>query len=272
MKKNKYSLIALDIDGTMVGDSKKLSQRLKKAIKKVQEKGAIVSIATGRPFSSARKISLMAGCNGPLICFQGAMTYDLNQEKILRYLKLDNKIVEKTIDYFIQKEVEVMIFYDDMICSNNLSGWSKNYGKRNEIKLLESNDLSSYKDTNPIAIIGVSEPEFVANLVSDLKLKLKNEALVTHSLPMLCEVEHLNAGKDKALQELLKSYKINKSDVVAVGDGKGDQSMILWAGLGVGIENGHIDVIESSDILIPPPEEDGLASFIEKLIANDLSF
>ncbi|MBA31716.1 MAG: hypothetical protein CL748_04220 [Chloroflexi bacterium] len=271
MKKNKYSLIALDIDGTMVGDSKKLSQRLKKAIKKVQEKGGIVSIATGRPFSSAKKISLMAGCNGPLICFQGAMTYDLTQEKILRYLKLDNKIVGKTLDYFIQKQIEVMLFYDDTICSNNLSGWSKNYAKRNEIKLLESKDLNSYKGTSPVAIIGVSEPEIVANLVYDLKLSLKDNALVTHSLPMLCEIEHLNAGKDKALQELLKRYKIDKSNVIAVGDGKGDQSMIAWAGLGVGIKNGHKDVINSSDMLIPPPEEEGLSTFLEKLIENDLS-
>jgi len=214
----------------------------------------------------------LAGCNGPIICFQGAMTYDLTQEKVLRYLKLDNIIVGKTLDYFIQKDIEVMLFYDDIICSNNLSGWSKNYAKRNEIKLLKSKDLNSYKGTSPVAIIGVSEPETVANLVYDLKLKLKNEALVTHSLPMLCEIEHSNAGKDKALQELLKSYKIDKSNVIAVGDGKGDQSMITWAGLGVGIENGHKDVVESSDMLIPPPEEEGLASFLENLYENNLTF
>tara|TARA_Y100001970_G_scaffold60968_2_gene77645 strand:- start:517 stop:1335 length:819 start_codon:yes stop_codon:yes gene_type:complete len=272
MKKNKYSLIALDIDGTMVGDNKKLSQRLKNAIKKIQQIGATVSIATGRPFSSAKKISTLAGCNGPLICFQGAMTYDLSQEKLLRYLKLDNRIVVKALDYFIQKKIETMLFFDDMICSNNLSGWSKNYAKRNEIKLLESKDLNSYKDTSPLAIIGVSEPETVANLVYDLNLRLKDDALVTHSLPMLCEIEHLNAGKDKALQELLKSYKIDKSNVIAVGDGKGDQSMIIWAGLGVGIENGHKDVVKSSDILIPPPEEEGLASFLENLYENNLNF
>jgi len=271
MKKNKYSLIALDIDGTMVGDSKKLSQRLKTAIKKIQQIGATVSIATGRPFSSAKKFSSLSGCNGPLICFQGAMTYDLTQEKILRYLKLDNKIVSKTLDYFFQKEIEVMLFYDDMICSNNLSGWSKNYAERNEIKFLESKDLNCYKSTSPVAIIGVSEPETVANLVCDLKLKLKDNALVTHSLPMLCEIEHLNAGKDKALQELLKSYKIDKSNVIAVGDGKGDQNMIVWAGLGVGIENGHKDVVKSSDVLIPPPEEEGLASFLENLYENNLT-
>ncbi len=272
MKKNKYSLIALDIDGTMVGDSKKLSQRLKNAINKIQQIGATVSIATGRPFSSAKKFSTLAGCNGPLICFQGAMTYDLGREKVLRYLKLDNSIVVKSLDYFTKKEVEVMLFYDDMICSNNLSGWAKNYAKRNEIKFLESKDLNSYKETSPVAIIGISKPEIVENLVCDLKLRLRDDALVTHSLPMLCEIEHLNAGKDKALQELLKSYSFEKSNVIAVGDGKGDQSMIIWAGLGVGIENGHKDVIKSSDILIPPPEDEGLASFLENLYENNLNF
>ena len=48
--------------------------------------------------------------------------------------------------------------------------------------------------------------------------------------------------------------------------------MIIWAGLGVGIENGHKDVIKSSDMLIPPPEEEGLASFLENLYENNLNF
>ena len=94
--KSKYKCLFIDIDGTMVGDNKKLSQRLKTAIKKIQQIGATVSIATGRPFSSAKKFSSLSGCNGPLICFQGAMTYDLTQEKILTK-GIENKVAKSIL-------------------------------------------------------------------------------------------------------------------------------------------------------------------------------
>ena len=34
----------------------------------------------------------------------------------------------------------------------------------------------------------------------------------------------------------------------------------------------NLDVIKSSDILIPPPEDEGLASFLENLYENNLNF
>lgn len=45
----KYRLLVLDIDGTVTNTEKKVTPRTKAAIKKLQEQGTLVAIASGRP-------------------------------------------------------------------------------------------------------------------------------------------------------------------------------------------------------------------------------
>lgn len=45
----KYRLLVLDIDGTVTNTEKKVTPRTKAAIKKLQEQGILVAIASGRP-------------------------------------------------------------------------------------------------------------------------------------------------------------------------------------------------------------------------------
>ncbi|MFQ6000205.1 MAG: HAD family hydrolase, partial [Anaerolineae bacterium] len=48
-----YRLLALDLDGTVMGQSSALSPRIKRAVERVLEKGVVATLATGRVFGSA---------------------------------------------------------------------------------------------------------------------------------------------------------------------------------------------------------------------------
>lgn len=43
-----YKLICLDMDGTLLNNNKKISDRTKEAIKKAHKKGVKIAISTGR--------------------------------------------------------------------------------------------------------------------------------------------------------------------------------------------------------------------------------
>ncbi|GIT20230.1 MAG: hypothetical protein CM1200mP39_30360 [Dehalococcoidia bacterium] len=73
----------------------------------------------------------------------------------------------------------------------------------------------------PTAIVGVGDPDLVGPLVTKLKSELNESALVTHSLPMFCEIQSVGAGKDLALAHLAESLGVDQTSVIAVGDGKG---------------------------------------------------
>jgi hydroxymethylpyrimidine pyrophosphatase-like HAD family hydrolase len=128
-----------------------------------------------------------------------------------------------------------------------------------------SDSLISMADRGPTSVVGVGDPATIEAAVSSLRTQLDGSALVTHSLPNLCEVEAIGAGKDLAVEHLATRLGITKANVVAVGDEKGDRTMVEWAGLGVAIEGGDPELMAIADVVIARPEESGLAEFLESL-------
>lgn len=261
-----YSLIALDIDGTMIGEDRQIKPDLVEAIQRVQSAGAVVSVSTGRTFKPALRIAEQAGAAGPVICFQGAMTYDQRTKKAIRHERLDHDVTSKAIIALMSVVPEVMMFLGDDVWVEQRSEWTNAYGERMGIAIRNIDSLISMADKKPTAIVGVGDPSIVEPLVDKLHSQLNGSALVTHSLPMFCEVEAIGAGKDLAVEHLAKLLNVDRSGVITVGDGKGDQSMIEWAGLGVAIEGGHPDAVRSADQVIAIPEHSGLANFLNDLL------
>lgn len=261
-----YSLIALDIDGTMIGEDRLVKPELIEAIERVQNAGAVVSVSTGRTLKPALRIAKESGAVGPVICFQGAMTYDQVTKNAIRHERLEQDVTSKAIAALMSVVSEVMMFLGDDVWVEQRSEWTNAYGERMGIEIRNIDSLIGMSDKNPTAIVGVGDPSIVEPLVEKLHSQLNGSALVTHSLPMFCEVEAIGAGKDLAVEHLAKLLNVDRSGVIAVGDGKGDQSMIEWAGLGVAIEGGHPDAMRSADQVIAIPEHSGLVNFLNDLL------
>jgi phosphatidylserine/phosphatidylglycerophosphate/cardiolipin synthase-like enzyme len=64
-------LIALDLDGTLIGDDLVLGERTIRAIRRARERGVVVSIVTGRMTTSALPYARTLGLTDPLVAFQG---------------------------------------------------------------------------------------------------------------------------------------------------------------------------------------------------------
>src|SRR5450759_3576583 len=66
-------LIALDIDGTLVGDDLVVGRRTIDAIAEATRRGIAVSLVTGRMATSAMPFAETLGLTGPIVAQQGAM-------------------------------------------------------------------------------------------------------------------------------------------------------------------------------------------------------
>src|SRR5438034_84297 len=58
-------LLALDLDGTLLNSEGKIPDANKQAIRAAEEKGVLVTIATGRRFRDARPVGLELELNAP---------------------------------------------------------------------------------------------------------------------------------------------------------------------------------------------------------------
>ena len=72
-----YKMVCIDMDGTLLGKGKKISEENKKAIKRVHEKGIEVVVATGRIYNNAEYYSHILGVNSPVIAANGSMKIQL---------------------------------------------------------------------------------------------------------------------------------------------------------------------------------------------------
>src|SRR4051812_18291243 len=66
-------LLALDIDGTLVGDNLALRDRTIAAVRGAVERGVSVSLVTGRMATSAREFADVLGLTEPIVAAQGAV-------------------------------------------------------------------------------------------------------------------------------------------------------------------------------------------------------
>ena len=73
-------------------------------------------------------------------------------------------------------------------------------------------------------------------------------------------------GIDKALSlaVLLKEIGVAREEVIAIGDGYNDLSMIRFAGLGIAMGNAQEPVKKAADYITLSNEEDGVAEAIKK--------
>ncbi len=67
-------LLALDLDGTLLNSRGQLTERNRRALNEVRQRGIRVALVTGRRFRDARPIALELGLDVPVIAHNGALT------------------------------------------------------------------------------------------------------------------------------------------------------------------------------------------------------
>ncbi len=262
---DRYSVVVLDIDGTMVGPDRIIPERLKIAARAAEQTGAVVMIATGRMLRSSLHFAKQLGTRSPVICYQGALTVDSDRETVLRHVRLDKDVANLAIQTFDKLGAHVNVYVDDKVHIRRSSTWSDGYAERMDLEPTVVDDLAPVAAQQPMLVLGVMEPD-ATELVAAARSAVGDSAEVTHSLPHFCEVGHKDAGKEKALQHLAEMWDIPPDRFAAFGDGAGDAGMLRWAGVGVAMESGHPDAIRSADRCAEGPPGIAVARVLEQML------
>ena len=112
-----YKLIALDMDGTLLTSEKKISEKTKSALKKAEEKGVKVVLASGRPLSGITRyleeLDLFRG-DDYVLSFNGGIVINSKTEEVvtsnllrgsdLKYIYNIAKTLDINIHAFSAKE------------------------------------------------------------------------------------------------------------------------------------------------------------------------
>ena len=291
-----YKLVAIDLDGTMLNQYGIITEKTKKAISKVQEKGVEVMIASGRAITSVKRFSKEINSNKYFISGNGAITYDIKNNKILYENILSKTKALKIIKICEENSIYYNVYTENGIIAKNLSYNTLYYYKdnltkpdenRTHINIVENvYDYFEQREEKILKIMICDEHKTVFNsIVRKLKELSEIEVLeVSHMSRKIIkqgtdeialeyfytEVSAKDVDKWNALEEIIGLMNISKEEVVTIGDNANDLKMITNAGLGVAMGESAPYVKQSADIIAPTNDEDGVAIILNKIFELNL--
>ncbi len=262
-------LVAIDLDDTLLDSGLKISGPCIRNIQAARTQGVIVTLATGRMYSSALPYAMELQTDVPLITYQGALVKNSQTQKVLYYKPLTLDLAVETMEYFKNAGVHYHTYFNDRLCLESLSKEGNDYAHLAGVKpLLVNNLIESCKSgQEAIKIMAViRDQRLLLDLENDLKRQYGSSLNIIRSKPYFLEVMNPLANKADALRLVADYFGIQQEEVMAVGDSYNDLAMIKWAGIGVAMGNAREEVKNAADYVTSSNEEHGVAEALLRLV------
>ena len=261
-----YKLIALDIDGTIRGPNREISDRTRHVIDRVIEAGAVVTVATGRMFESARMSTAALDLRSPIVSYQGAHIADPITGDVLWHLPLTEIQALEALDALSEWPGDVAVYLHNDVYVGEMTPWARAYSERNRRDVLVVDDLRELAGRGPTRLLAVGGEGGVYALERRLNEQFDSRLHVTRSLPTFCEMIHPDGGKHMALEWLCGHLGIDTKSTIAFGNGYNDVHMLEWAALGVAVGDAVPEALSVADRVAPTLDQDGPAHILEELL------
>lgn len=269
----KYSLVATDIDGTLLNELHLVTPRTRAAIDALHEQGVQVIPCTGRAPLFVSRLYSDLGLKGPIICSNGAIVY--NPPSLEFWLKrpMALNVVKKVLDVIRSTDgsLNVGIQTLEMWYVDRPDGWMQVEAEGNLVPgWLGVVDLAEKLVVDRPEILkmafGIS-PAARAALEKNLGSSgLLGQIEMVSSGTNFVEINARGVSKGTGLEFLAARLGIPMSQVVALGDQENDISAIKAAGLGVAMGNALDSVKEAADLVTLSHVEEGWVKAIEQVV------
>lgn len=261
----KYKLIALDLDGTLLNDSKVISEFTKSILQKLEEKGVKVIIATGRSYSSLKPVIKELNLENPVICYNGAMIRDGKTDEITYHSQLPVNVARDVIKLSRRDNISLVGYKDGDFCYEKVTPQVISYSGLTGLGgvLVDFDTLDDLLFTKCILI---DDHSILLESQKELMAKHREASNIAFSKVTYLEFMDISASKGKALHSVATQYGIKPDEIIAFGDGQNDLEMLEYAGKGIIMKNGFEilkDKFENSEYT---NDQDGVAKYMERLL------
>lgn len=243
-------IIFFDIDGTLVDHATgQISPKTRQALHRLQEKGILLCIATGR-----------APCSLPdfgdlhfdmFATFNGALCYS-ETETILRD-PLPAKSVQRVIENAAALGRPVSIATRDRLVANGVGKDLADYYALAGLILTKAEDFDTacQEDVYQL-LVGCREADHPALIQGAAGVKL------AVSWDRAVDVISANGGKGRAVKQILKYFRLEPSQALAFGDSYNDLDMLQAVGTGISMGNANAQLKAVADEVCGSVSEDGI--------------
>jgi 5-amino-6-(5-phospho-D-ribitylamino)uracil phosphatase len=260
--RERFRVLALDMDGTLAGRDGRVSARAIAAIGRAERAGLRGVIATGRAVPSPLAVWYAAGLSAPLITHGGALTVQPPGMEILDVCPLPEHVVTGALALGARLGLVVSLWTPTGIWVTERGPNADLLSVLNEMAIPELDRAPGADRPAPVLkVMFGAEPAILDRAEPDLHAGLPG-ARAMRSLPQMVEATAVGASKERALLAVLDRLGAVPGQVIAAGDADNDLGMLRLAGFAVAPRDGMPGPLAEADLVVGPHDADGIAEFI----------
>ena len=266
-------MIGLDLDGTLLNDRKELLPYTKDVIRRALDKGIIVLVATGRPWTGIpEELREFPGMRYALTA-NGARIIDSRSGRVLEEHLLSPELAKKALEICGKYDTLQEVYFDGQGYAekgkmehieryhHNPNMWE--YMRRTRIPV---DDILALMDAEnrPLDKVQALFADMDERMQAWHEMEQAGGLALVGSLHYNIEINAAGVNKGTGLLNLGKLLGIGREEIMACGDGDNDIAMLKEAGFGVAPANADDLVKEAADYITESNNEEGPAKAIEK--------
>lgn len=232
-------LIALDLDGTLLDPSGRMTEGTKAAIASARHAGLRVVLNTGRPIPEAVWFAQEAGCDDLISCLGGAALVSGSTGEVLRRQDIPEPSDRRALELCLNRKIELMIFAGNEILLDPFSKESLlrtyPYPVFHDHAMVVEDPLSYQKEHGlPLTKIhgDWNQPNYPLEELRRLP-GVELTASNNHDFELVPE----GVDKGRTLALLAMMYGVALQDCAAVGDSDNDLAMLRAVGTPIAMGN-----------------------------------
>jgi 5-amino-6-(5-phospho-D-ribitylamino)uracil phosphatase len=256
---HRIKLVAIDLDGTLLNSSKRISDQTIEALQCLQASGVRVVIASARPPRSVRHIYQILRLDTLQVNYNGALIWDEPRRQAAFHQPMECGLVRRMIDRVRDMYEEVLITCEIMDRWHT-DRFDQTY--TTETGRLFKPDIIAPVDTictqAITKLLFLCDPLVISRIEPLLIEEFAEHVSVLRTDPQLIQIMDKRVSKARSLQRVSRHYGIADTEIMAIGDAPNDVGMLQIAGVAVAMDNAHPLVKKVAHWIAPSNDDHGV--------------
>lgn len=266
-----YSLILLDIDGTLIKDDLTISESTVESLNRAREMGLGIVLCTGRYIQGAKfYLEEMKIDDGIIASMNGALIK--NGKEYLNDQRIDKNAYTATASILYKRVPSIIAFGEDNYAIDSNDEYyekqcviCRQKGIRMDIRNYDRTERAIDEPIYKILVKTDSKRD-ADTLKEEVRRAINQSAEILSSSSVNFEILSKGVDKENIIFTLEEKLQIPHSNMIAFGDWDNDALMLKSAGLGIAMGNASLKCKENADYITTDNNHDGIYNALNRFL------
>ena len=250
--------IFFDVDGTLLSQKQgKVPISTRRALRRVRKKGLKIFIATGRHMIELSRLPVMEIPFDGYLTLNGNLILDENK-KAYAGTPISPDEVEVLSGIFRAKKIPFVMISADKRFINYVDDVVVETQATTHGTIPDVGSVSDYDGDKIYQCIA-----FVHDRERKVLDEILDECSITSWNPTGIDIVARGSGKAAGIAQFIEEQDLDRSEVMAFGDGENDIEMLKFAGIGVAMGNASDEVKAAADYVTDSVDNNGIENALK---------